>query len=67
MKKRIMQIAMVGILAITSVFTIGQLTVGAQDVPLCHALPCNSPSDCGTPQNPLCFCNTPTASCIANQ
>lgn len=66
MKKRILQIAMLGILGISSVFSIGQLSVSAQALPQCHGLACNDPGDCGT----SCFCNNPTdttGSCISDQ
>jgi hypothetical protein len=64
-RRNMLELFLLGLLAVSSVFSIGQLTAQAQDPskdPACAGLMCYDGSDCGT----KCFCNRPSATCIVN-
>jgi hypothetical protein len=60
-KERVMQIAMIGLLGVSCLLTVGALmtTTASARAAACDGLGCTDASDCGT----KCFCNRPSQTC----
>ena len=62
-RRNMLELFLLALLVVSSVFSIGQLSAQAQDKdPNCAGLACYDGSDCGT----KCFCNRPVGTCIVN-
>ena len=62
-RRNVLELFLLGLLAVSSVFSIGQLRAQAQDPgkdPNCKGLACYDGSDCGT----KCSCNRSIGTCI---
>ena len=59
-REKFVNFGLVGVLAVSFVFTIGQLVSTAQVPPVCEGLQCEGQQDCGS----KCFCSRPTHGCF---